>query len=106
TAKSTVDNHWIVIAGADQVERMLDLVCESDRAEVQASIDMQSKRITPTGYRRLENGAVLVRVVDVERMPFDGWVYSLEVPDAGTFVATGVFVVHNCFPKAVNAFKQ
>jgi UDPglucose 6-dehydrogenase len=106
TAKSTVDNHWIVIAGADQVERLLDLVAEADRVEVQRSIDSQSKRIAPTGYRRFDTGAALVRVVDVERVPYEGWVYSLEVPDAGTFVTTGGLVVHNCFPKDVNALKQ
>ena len=107
TAKSTVDSHWIVIAGADQVERMLALAGESDRAEVQASIDAQSKRIAPTGYRRFDTGAAHVRVVDVEREQFDGWVYSLEVPDAGTLSwTTGGLVVHNCFPKDVNALKQ
>jgi UDPglucose 6-dehydrogenase len=106
TAKSTVDTHWIVIAGADQVEHMLALVGEGDRGEVQASIDAQAKRIAPTGYRRFDTGAALVRVVDVERRPYDGWVYSLEVPDAGTFVTTGGLIVHNCFPKDVNALKQ
>jgi UDP-glucose 6-dehydrogenase len=33
-------------------------------------------------------------------------VYSLEVPEAGTFVTTGGLVVHNCFPKDVQALKQ
>jgi len=33
-------------------------------------------------------------------------VYSLEVPEAGTFVTTGGTVVHNCFPKDVQALKQ
>ena len=33
-------------------------------------------------------------------------VYSLEVPEAGTFVTTGGVVVHNCFPKDVQALKQ
>jgi UDPglucose 6-dehydrogenase len=106
TAKSTVDTHWIVIAGADQVERLLDLVGAADRAEVTDSIASQSKRIAPTGYRRFDTGAAVARVVDVERRPYDGWVYSLEVPDAGTFVTTGGLVVHNCFPKDVNALKQ
>jgi UDPglucose 6-dehydrogenase len=106
TAKSAVDTHWIVIAGADQVERMLDLVDEADRAEVEASINAQSKRIAPTGYRRFDTGAAYVQVVDAERVPYDGWVYSLEVPDAGAFVTTGGLVVHNCFPKDVNALKQ
>jgi UDPglucose 6-dehydrogenase len=33
-------------------------------------------------------------------------VYSLEVPEAHTFVTTGGLVVHNCFPKDVSALKQ
>jgi UDPglucose 6-dehydrogenase len=44
-----------------------------------------------------------VRVVHVRPKRFSGHVYSLEVPDAGTFVATGGLVVHNCFPKDVRA---
>src|SRR5204863_97441 len=58
------------------------------------------------GFRRFDTGAALVRVVDVERRPYEGWVYSLEVPEAGTFVTTGGLVVHNCFPKDTNALKQ
>jgi UDP-glucose 6-dehydrogenase len=44
-----------------------------------------------------------VRVVQVERRPFSGPVYSLEVPGANTFVTTGSLVTHNCFPKDVAA---
>jgi UDPglucose 6-dehydrogenase len=33
-------------------------------------------------------------------------VYSLEVPYAHTFVATGGLSIHNCFPKDVSALKQ
>jgi len=42
-------------------------------------------------------------VVGVERRPFAGAVYSLEVPGAHTFVTTGGLVTHNCFPKDVKA---
>ena len=38
-----------------------------------------------------------------ERRPFRGFVYSVEVPGAHTFVATGGLAVHNCFPKDVRA---
>jgi UDP-glucose 6-dehydrogenase len=43
----------------------------------------------------------------LNRVPFDDYVYSLEVPVAHTFVV-GVhgLVVHNCFPKDVSALKQ
>ncbi|HEY0389982.1 MAG TPA: nucleotide sugar dehydrogenase [Gaiellales bacterium] len=47
-----------------------------------------------------------VPAMKVDRRAFAGMVYSLEVPDSGTFVTTGGTVVHNCFPKDVQALKQ
>jgi UDPglucose 6-dehydrogenase len=47
-----------------------------------------------------------VAVRRVERKPYAGTVFSLEVPESGTFVTTGGTVVHNCFPKDVQALKQ
>jgi UDPglucose 6-dehydrogenase len=103
TAMSTVDTHWIVIAGADQVERLLDLVPGADRVGIRSSLARQKKRIAPTGYVRRSEGAALVRVSKVEKSPMSGFVYSLEVPGAQTFVTSGGLVVHNCFPKDVRA---
>ena len=106
TARSTCDTYWLIISGADQVETMLDLVPEADTPALRASIAAQAKRIAPTGYRRgLVNGAV-VRVTSVLRVAESAKVYSLEIPDAHTFVTTGGLVVHNCFPKDVRALKQ
>ena len=105
TAKSTCDTYWLRISGADQVERLLDFVPPSDRDAIRDSIGRQVKRIAPTGYRKAENAA-WVRIVDIARKPYDGYVYSLDVPLAHTFVATGGLVVHNCFPKDVTALKQ
>ena len=104
-AKSTKDTYWLVISGADQVERLLDLVAEPARQPIIESIERQSKRIAPTGYRRRDNAA-WVRVVGVTRRPFSGYVYSLEVPPTHTFVTTAGLVVHNCFPKDSLALKQ
>jgi UDPglucose 6-dehydrogenase len=104
TSKSTVDTHWLTVSGADQVERMLDLVKPEDQGEVRASIDRQQKRIAPTGYRRFaDDEAAYVRVAQLRRRPYQGWVYSLEVPGNETFVTTAGLVVHNCFPKDVDA---
>jgi len=105
TAKSTVDTFWLVVSGAEQVERMLDLVSPEHRGPILESVGRQSKRIAPTGFRRRRNAA-WVRVVDVARRSFAGFVYSLEVPPLHTFVTTGGLVVSNCFPKDSLALKQ
>jgi hypothetical protein len=103
TAKSTVDTHWLVISGADQVERLLELVKPHDQAEVLASIERQTKRIAPTGYRRFDDPTAWLRVTETRRHAYTGFVYSLEVPGHETFVTTAGLVVHNCFPKDVDA---
>ena len=102
TAKSTVPAHWVVVAGAAQVERLIEFVKPSDREEVLGSIARQKKRIGPTGHRQT-GGTAWVRVTELQRRPHRGWVYSVEVPGTETFVTTAGLVVHNCFPKDVKA---
>ena len=99
SAKSTTDAYFLSISGADQIEQSLWLFPEEEQEAIRRSIAGQSKRIAPTGYRRLSKNAAWVRVVDSHRTPFSGTVYSLEVPNAGTVVTTAGLVVHNCFPK-------
>jgi UDPglucose 6-dehydrogenase len=105
TAKSTCDTYWLRISGADQVEQLLDFVPAREHEAICRSIARQAKRIAPTGYRKADNAA-WVRVVDTTRRRYEGYVYSLEVPPAHTFVTTGGLTVHNCFPKDVSALKQ
>jgi UDPglucose 6-dehydrogenase len=85
---------------------MLDVVPASDRQPIVGSIGRQQKRISPTGYRKESGDTAWVRIVEKRPAHHDGWVYSLEVPGAETFVTTGGLVVHNCFPKDVSALKQ
>jgi UDPglucose 6-dehydrogenase len=106
TRLSTKDTHWVRIAGADQIERMIDLVPERDRRGALASIARQRKRIAPTGYRKFDFGPAWLRVASTRRMPSSGFVYSLEVPVAHTFVTSGGLMTKNCFPKDVSALKQ
>jgi UDPglucose 6-dehydrogenase len=103
TTKSTCDTHWLVVSGADQIEPLVSLIPAVDRQPVRDSIAAQAKRIEPTGYRRLSGGVTALRVKSIEREPFHGEVYSLEVPGVETWVSTGGLIVHNCFPKDVDA---
>ena len=105
TAKSTCDTYWLRISGAHQVERLLDFVPPAERESIRASIARQARRIAPTGYRKHDNAA-WVRVVDVQRRPYEGFVYSMEIPPTHTFVTTAGLTTHNCFPKDVSALKQ
>jgi hypothetical protein len=95
-----VDTYWLCISGADQVERSLFLLPPHERAEVGRATGSRSKRIAPTGHRRLDQKhAAWVRVTSVERRPYRGTVYSLTVPDAHTVVTSFGLVTHQCFPK-------
>jgi UDP-glucose 6-dehydrogenase len=93
-AKPTKDTHWIRIAGADQVERAIELV------------PIPEERTPPTGYRCPAHSPAWVRVTSTERRPYRGSVYSLEVPYAHTIVSTNALIASNCFPKDVSALKQ
>jgi len=101
--KSTRDTYWVCISGADQIERVIELVQPRDRETLLAAIGRQKKRIAPTGYRRHDENAAWVRVSRITKRLYQDYVYSLEVPGAETFVTTGGLVVHNCFPKDVKA---
>jgi UDPglucose 6-dehydrogenase len=106
TARSTKETHWLRVSGADQIERAMFLVPERDRPGVEAALARQSKRIAPTGFRRFDDGTPWVRVVDLRREDYDGFVYSLEVPGSHTLVTSNGVISHNCFPKDVTALKQ
>ncbi|HZT65598.1 MAG TPA: nucleotide sugar dehydrogenase [Acidimicrobiales bacterium] len=103
TKKSTVDNYWLTIAGADQIEECLWLFPEDEAESIDGSIGGQQKCIRPTGYRPLLKNGAWVRVAAVHHQRYVGPVYSLEVPDTHTVVTTGGLVAHNCFPKDTRA---
>ena len=99
TTRSTVDTHWLVISGANQIEECLWLLEPHERDAVQRQLDSQAKRIAPTGYRRDRKGTAWVRVVDVITRHAEQRVFSVEVDRNHTVVGTGGLVAHNCFPK-------
>jgi len=99
TSRSTVDAHWLVLSGADQIESAQWLLEPYERATVMSHVAMQSKRIAPTGYRNDRKGTAWVRVVDVAARHSRQTVYSVEVAHNHTVVTTAGLVAHNCFPK-------
>lgn len=99
TPKSTCDTFWIRISGADQLEDVSWLIPDDEWKRARSSIGRQSRRILPTGYRRLLKSAAWVRVTSAEPRSFEGVVYSVEVPGTHTVVTTGGLIAHNCFPK-------
>jgi UDPglucose 6-dehydrogenase len=104
TPKSTVDTHWLRIAGQVQVAAAARELLPSDEvARIRCAALGLTKRIAPTGYRPDGKNAAWVRVTGVERLPYEGPVYSLEVPGAHTVVTTSGLVAHNCFPKDSHA---
>jgi UDPglucose 6-dehydrogenase len=102
---SARETYFLRVSGADQVERLLDLATPDSQERIRESIARQKRRIAPTGYERRSLKNAWVRVSRVERTPFRGYVYSLEVPGSETFVTTGGLVVHNCYPKDVPFLK-
>jgi UDPglucose 6-dehydrogenase len=107
TAKSTKETNWLRIGGAEQVERAIRLVPEHQRAVVLDSLDLQTKRIAPTGYRRFaDSELVWVRVASTSKASHRGSVYSLEVPGSNTVVTSGGLTLHQCFPKDLKALKM
>jgi UDPglucose 6-dehydrogenase len=103
TTKSTVDTHWLVISGADQLEEARWLLPPDEQRLVLASLSGQAKRIAPTGHRPLDKNATWVRVTEVHRRRYEGVVCSIHVPEAETVVTTGGLVAHQCFPKDTRA---
>jgi hypothetical protein len=107
TAGSTKETHWLRVSGADQVERAIQLVPEADRPGILASIQRQSKRIAPTGFRRFRGSSIAwARTTGTSMSRFRGPVYSLEVPGSQTVATSGGLIAHNCFPKDVSALKM
>ncbi|MGH8875388.1 MAG: UDP binding domain-containing protein, partial [Acidimicrobiia bacterium] len=91
-ANSTFDTYRLVGSGP-----------EDGPVTIGHSLHRRSK--APTGYRR-SFGASWARIEEIVGRRSRCLVYSLEVPDAHTFVTTGGLVVHNCFPKDISSLKQ
>ncbi len=111
--RTTADHPFVTLAGVETE------VVEAGRLQVGTPLPLLVSAPLPSvdplafASRGLQQpGPLVQRVVWApitairRRTPTGEPVFSLEVPEAHTFVTGGGIVVHNCFPKDVQALKQ
>ena len=117
----TADHPMVVLRrGAEPLVFPANVVCEGDLLPCVAGATADigtDPRVEPHGSaewcssRQVSTGAIsavlevsgAARVVSVRQIDLAEHVFSVEVPDAHTFVTCGGVVVHNCFPKDTQA---
>jgi UDPglucose 6-dehydrogenase len=102
SAKATAPAHFIRISSRAQIQRLKGLFLPSNQKEIQKRLASYKKIIIPTGHRR-NQGITSVKVRTVTSRFENTHVYSMEVEGNHTFVTTDGLIVHNCFPKDVDA---
>jgi len=98
--KSKVDTYLLRINGREQVERVGKWFGERWK-EYENTLKGYKKTINPPCREIFENYQ-LFEVLEVEKVPYEGFVYSVETEN-GLLIAGGGLLVHNCFPKDVEA---
>jgi UDPglucose 6-dehydrogenase len=102
SAKSTAPAHFIRISSRAQIQRLKGLFLPPAQKEIQKRLASYKKIIMPTGHRR-NLGITTVKVHDVTSRFENTYVYSMEVEGNHTFVTTDGLIIHNCFPKDIDA---
>ncbi len=102
--KSTQPAHFLRVSSKRQIAALKELFLPAEQAKIEQRLDDYKRDIRPTDHdTRGRHTTVEVRDISVTEQTVD--VYSLEVPGTHTFVTTDGLVVHNCFPKDVNAIR-
>jgi UDP-glucose 6-dehydrogenase len=112
TVTATVDHPFVVLVGDRPSVRMAGDLVEGTMVprlltdpppplDPLGGVLRPRSQPVPLGQR-----VAWVPIDRVVREPLQTRVYSLEVPESETFVTTGGTIVHNCFPKDVQALKQ
>ncbi|MBN1860264.1 MAG: nucleotide sugar dehydrogenase, partial [Candidatus Thermoplasmatota archaeon] len=102
SAKSTAPAHFIKISSRDQIEVLKKMFTRKDQKQIEKKLISYNKIITPTGHRK-EGGVTSVKVQRNITTFEQTFVYSLEVEGNHNFVTTDGLIVHNCFPKDIDA---
>ncbi|MDX6550254.1 MAG: UDPglucose 6-dehydrogenase [Gaiellales bacterium] len=112
TVTATVDHPFIVLVGDRTSVRMAGDLVEGTLVprlltEAPPPLGPLGGVLPPrTQPVPLGQRVVWLPVERIVRAPLEARVYSIEVPETETFVTTGGTIVHNCFPKDVQALKQ
>ena len=104
SAKSTRPAHFLRVSSKRQISALKELFLPEERDRIDKRLAEYERDIVPTGHTA-DGGFTSVPVRDVTVEETTAEVYSLEVADNHTFVTTDGLVVHNCFPKDVDALR-
>lgn len=102
--KSTVPAHFLRVSGADQVRFLADAKDSQTRRRIESRLGRLKREPAPAGFRRLGGQTALVRVTGLNHRRYRGPVYCLEVAGTPNFALPSGLLVHNCFPKDLEAF--
>ncbi len=98
--KSKVDTYLLRVNGLGQLKELVPLFGKKAERFLPV-LENYGREIKPLGFEKVGNLA-LFEVKKIERKPYEGFVYSVETAN-GWLVAGGGILVHNCFPKDVEA---
>ena len=101
--QSTRPAHFLRVSSKRQIAELRDMFLPEERQKIESRLD-DRKDIEPTGHS-VGDSFTTVPVRDISITEDEVDVYSLEVEDNHTFVTTDGLVVHNCFPKDVDALR-
>ncbi|MCS6835989.1 MAG: nucleotide sugar dehydrogenase [Anaerolineae bacterium] len=101
TNKSAHLAYVLRIGGHRQLDRMRNVLADKRRRPIDDLLSRHERHIAQGGFQRYEDYAILT-VQDVEYMPVDTQVYSLET-EAGVIVGSYGMIQKQCFPKDVKA---
>lgn len=99
---STMPTYIVRLNGLAQRESFKDIFGEGKRQTMNAILARYQRPIAPFGFVRKE-GFTILPVTKVESRETEEHVYSMETEN-GLLVCSSGLVVHNCFPKDLQAF--
>lgn len=102
--KSTTHAHFLRISGAAQVHLLSSIKDSRKELKTLQRLSLLKRNMEPTGYKVISPQVGAVRVIDIEKLPYQGYVYSMEIEFWETFSSASGLILHNCFPKDLEAF--
>lgn len=93
--------NYIEISGIENLKKSKFLFLQDGKNVISEAIDKYERNIKPMSYF-VEDEYLYGKISDVKDIE-DDYVYSIETEKNHTFIMTNGIIVHNCFPKDINA---
>ena len=100
--KSKVPAHILRVSGINQVKKLC-FFDSNTNTKILSKIAKSKKSISQMGFKKY-NGFAAVKIKQIKKEKSAEMVYSMEVGKPHLFATSHGLIVHNCFPKDVDAF--